>query len=88
MSIKNSIAFGVAATAGVIGPALIFGAICTSPTLGVSGAAAFTTALSSLGVIISLPTLFGGLLSLLILDAIICLIVYLLMQIQLAWLPV
>jgi len=89
MIIKNSIALGTAAAAGVVGPALIFGAICTFPPFfGIHGAAAFTTSLGLLGGLISLPTLFGGLLSLLILDAILCLMVYLFMQIQLAWLPV
>jgi hypothetical protein len=89
MIIKNSIACGVAATASVASTALIFGAACSLPTLlGVYGGAAFTSALCLVGGLISLPTLFGGLFSLLILNAIIFLIVYILMQIHLSWLAV
>jgi hypothetical protein len=89
MIIKNSIAFGAAAAASVASTALIFSAVCTLPTLcGVYGGAAFTSALCLVGGLISFPTLFGGLLSLLILNVIIFLIVHILVQINLSWLPV
>jgi hypothetical protein len=86
MIVRNSIAFTTAAAVGVAVPAAIFGSVCLLTPF--SGAAAFTTALCLVGGLLSLPTLWGGLLSLLILDVILCLIVYLFVQMQLAWLPV
>lgn len=80
MIVRNTIALTGAVAAGM-SPSLFFmGAMTFSPWFG---AAAFTSSLASLG-----GTMIGGLLGLMVLSAVIAILAYIAIQIQLAWLPI
>ena len=55
---------------------------------GLFGGAAFTAALCAIGWLIGVPTLVGGLLGLLLLQVLTFLVVFILMQLSLAWMLV
>lgn len=80
MIIRNTIAFTGAVAAELTPSLLVMGGMTFSPWFG---AAAFTSILASLG-----GTMISGLLGLMILSAVIAILAYVAIQIQLAWLPV
>jgi hypothetical protein len=80
MIIRNSIALGGALAAGATPSLLLIGAMTCSPWLG---AAAFTSTLASLG-----GSMITGLLGLMVISVVAALVAYIIIQIQLAWLPV
>lgn len=89
MIIKNTLISSTALLASFAVPVGAFSvAVSVAPLFGFFGAAAFTTALCTLGWVVGLPTLIGGLLGLLLLQVITFLVVYILLHIYLAWLPV
>ncbi|MBD2034552.1 hypothetical protein H6F76_05830 [Leptolyngbya sp. FACHB-321] len=89
MIIKNSIATSTALVASFAVPAGALSlAVAGGSLFGLFGGAAFTSALCALGWLVGMPTLVGGLLGLLLLQVMTFLVVFLLMQLTLAWMPV
>ena len=92
MIIKNTLISSTALLTSCAVPVGVFSlatALVTLPIFGgVFGAAAFTSALCGLGGLIGFPTLIGGLLGLLVLQIVTYLVVFILMHISLAWMPV
>jgi hypothetical protein len=89
MIIKNTIATSTALLASFAVPAGALSlAISGGVFFGVFGGAAFTSALCMLGWIVGIATLMGGLLSLLLLQVVAFLVVFILMQLALIWMPV
>jgi hypothetical protein len=89
MIIKNTIATSTALLASFAVPAGVLSlAISGGALFGLFGGAAFTSALCALGWLVGMPTLVGGLLGLLLLQVFAFLVVFILMQLSLAWLPV
>ena len=80
MIVRNTIAMTGAVAAGMTPSLLVIGGMAFSPWFG---AAAFTSILASLG-----GTMISGLLSLMILSAVIAILTYIAIQVQLAWLPI
>lgn len=80
MIIRNTIAFTGAVVAGMAPSLLVIGGMTFSPWFG---AAAFTSSLASFG-----GTMIGGLLGLMIFSAVIAILAYIAIQVQLAWLPI
>ena len=89
MIIKNTIATSTALLASFAVPAGALSlAMAGGALFGLFGGAAFTSALCALGWLVGMPTLVGGLLGLLLLQVFAFLVVFILMQLSLAWLPV
>lgn len=89
MVIKNTIATSTALLASFAVPAgAVTLAVSGGALFGLFGGAAFTSALCALGWLVGTPTLFGGLLGLLVLQVLAFLVVFIVMQLSLAWMPV
>lgn len=89
MIIKNTIATSTALLASFAVPAgALSVAVAGGSLLGLFGGAAFTSALCWLGWLVGMPTLFGGLLGLLLLQVVAFLLAFILMQLSLSWMPV
>ena len=89
MIIKNTIATSTALLASFAVPAgALTLAVSGGALFGLFGGAAFTSALCALGWLVGIPTLFGGLLGLLLLQVLAFLMVFILMQLSLVWMPI